>query len=99
MTGFRWEYAQLRILSCAVGLIQPAGLACFFGHHGEGVRPLLPADAQGPRLAPADTPVGRPLVVAGGGGDLLPRGLLGYEGGVASRAAGGEGPDSLLALF
>ena len=69
MTGFRWECAQLRILPCAAGLIQPAGLACFFGHHGEGVRPLLPADAQGPRLAPADTLVGRPLVVAGGGGD------------------------------
>lgn len=28
MTGFRWECAQLRILSCAAGLIQPAGLAC-----------------------------------------------------------------------
>lgn len=47
-------------------------------------------------MTPADTPVGRALVVAGGGGDLLPRGLHGYEVGVASLAGDGEGPDSAL---
>lgn len=39
MNDFQWKCAQWRILSCAVGLTEPAGLACLFGHHREGVRP------------------------------------------------------------
>lgn len=39
MSDFQWKCAQLRVLSCAAGLAEPAALACLSGRHREAVLP------------------------------------------------------------